>query len=181
MLDDRPLTDYENLPYLPREGIQRANNRFATASLFLETADSDKEDQALWCLSEHEIFANGKWYLSAQMVYIYATDEYDALRKICGNVRQWEYIKKMYLQNKMGTFEEKMLPDWQLEQAYVQRSRLRATLFDAAKGERTGYTAAAKMLLQMIDAPMKGRPKKEKKDKPDPKDDDGERVLQFRP
>lgn len=177
----RPTIDYANLPYLSREGIQAAGNyRFATASLFLETAPTkEAEDKALWCLSEHEIFANGKWYPSAWMVYIHATDEYDALRKICGNVRQWEAIKGMLYRG--GRFEDTVLPHWQAEAAYLQKTRLRAQLEQAALALQPGYASAAKMLLTMIDgAPKKGRPKKEKEQPADSGIvDDEKRMLNF--
>ena len=177
---DRPIIDYAKLPYLPREGIQAAGNfKYATRSLFLETAPEERKPEALWCLAEHEVFAYGKWYPSAWMVYIHATDEYDALRKICGNVRQWEHIKAMKGPKDM----EAMLENWRIEQAYLQRSRLKEVLTAGATSGLPGYTAAAKMLLAMIDGPAKrGRPKKEKEAPPvDPGvKEDGERVLQFR-
>ena len=173
---DRPTIDYPNLSYLPREGIQtEGNNAWATRSLFLETAKPEHEVDARWCLSEHEVFAHDKWYPSAWMVYIHAADEYDALRKICGNVKQWEHIKKFLDKWRKGMFEM-----WCAEQAYIQRSQLKQRLMDGALSESPGYTAAAKMLLQMIDGPKKvGRPRKEKVE---PSDDEGDtaRVLKFR-
>lgn len=176
MNTERPTIDYANLPYLPREGIQTAgNNAWATRSLFLETATAEFEEQARWCVSEHEIFAHGKWYPSAWMVYIHAADEYDALRKICGNVKQWEHIKKFLDKWRKGMFEM-----WVAEQAYVQRSILKQRLMNGALSAAPGYTAAAKMLLQMIDGPKKvGRPKKEP-EVPKDESDDSARVLKFR-
>lgn len=179
MQSERPEIDYPSLPYLPREGVQTAgNNAYATRSLFLETAKPDHEKQALWCLSEHEVFAHGRWYPSAWMTYIYATDEYDALRKICGNVKQWELIKTFLAKWRKGMYDA-----WQMEQGYVQKSRIRQTLIRGATGGEPGYTAAARMVLQMLDGPVKrGRPKK---DEPEaPKDagvaEDAGRILQFR-
>ena len=178
-IPERPVIDYANLPYLPREGIQAAGNyKYATRSMFLETALPERKELALWCLAEHEIFAYGRWYPSAWMVYIHATDEYDALRKLCGNVRQWEHIKAMKLPKDMSV----LLENWQIEQAYLQRSALKERLTRGALSGAPGYTAAAKMLLQMIDAPAKrGRPKKAKEEVKDPGvDTDAARVLQFR-
>lgn len=160
-MTERPVIDYAALPHLPREGVQTpGNNRYMTRSLFIETASTeDQKANALWTMAEHEVWAYGKWYPSAWMAYIHATDEYDALRKICGNVRQWECIKEMF--EKVGRLHT--LEAWQAEQTYLQRSRIRAAL------ERTaivpgapGQTAAAKMLLALVDGPAKrGRPKKE--------------------
>lgn len=161
---DRPIIDYANLPHLPREGIQpAANYKYATRSLFLETAPEDKKPDAMWCLAEHEVYAYGKWYPSAWMAYIYATDEYDALRKICGNVRQWEHIKAMFVRvGRTG-----LLDAWQAEQAYRQRTILREKLTQGVISMAPGYTTAAKILLQLIDAPAKrGRPKKDKEEVP---------------
>ncbi len=176
---ERPTIDYCNLPYLPREGIQtEGNNAYVTRSLFLETAKTSHEEGALWCLSEHEIYAHGRWYPSAWMAYIYATDEYDALRKICGNVKQWELIKEFLAKYRVGMFEA-----WQLEQNFVQKSKIRETLIRGATSGMPGYTAAAKLVLAMLDGPAKrGRPKKVEEQKPADKDtdEDAARVLTFR-
>lgn len=176
---DRPIIDYPNLPYLSREGIYTSNNNYATRSLFLETAREDMKPDALWTLAETEVFAHDRWFPSAWMAYIHATDEYDALRKICGNVRQWEHIKAMF--EKTGRTHT--LDAWVAEQVYLQKSKLRHTLTIGALSGGPGYTAAAKMLLAILDGPAKrGRPKTEK-----PKDDEKEaavsedaaRILQF--
>ena len=174
----RPIIDYANLPYLPREGIQAAGNyKYATRSLFLETAPDERKPDAMWCLAEHEIFAYGRWFPSAWMVYIHATDEYDALRKICGNVRQWEHIKAMKGCKDM----QALLDDWQREQAYLQRAKIREVLMANLIPGQPGVTAAAKMLLQIIDGPNKrGRPAKPKEVEKDPGvAEDANRVLQF--
>lgn len=165
----RPDFDYANLPYLAREGIQaNGNGKFLTRSLFLETCDPENYPGVLWCLSEHEVFcpAEDRWIPSAWMTYIYATDEYDALRKICGNVRQWEAIKKMSLNSRDKKMED-VLNDWRMEQAYVQKQAIKDTLLRGAISGAPGYTAAAKMLLQLIDGPGRiGAPKKAKDTKP---------------
>lgn len=162
----QPAFDYVNLPFLPRTGIQAdGNQKFLTRSLFLETAKPDQEENALWCLSEHEVYAHGRWYPSAWMAYIYSTDEYDALRKICGNVRQWDRIKQMTFPKVFAL----ILEDWQAEQAYVQKASIRETLLKGALSGMPGYTTAAKMVLQMIDGKGKaGRPKKEKEPAQEP-------------
>lgn len=159
---DRPTIDYPNLPYLPREGIQTAgNNHYATRSLFIETAPTDEvKAKALWTMAEHEVYAYGRWFPSAWMVYIHAVDEYDALRKLCGNVRQWEHVKAMF--PKVGRGH--ILEAWEAEQRYLQRSRIRGALEKTAVVPGApGQTAAAKQLLSMIDGPAKrGRPATEK-------------------
>lgn len=175
----RPDYDYVNMPYLPREGIQsKGNFHYATRSMFLETAREQDKPNAPWCLSEHEIYAFERWYPSAWMVYIHATDEYDALRKICGNVRQWDLIKAM---TRPTSFAAK-LELWQAEWAYLQRAGIRKTLLDNALAGAPGYTTAAKMLLSMLDGknPV-GRPKKKKVEKDDSAevDADFDRVVNL--
>lgn len=175
----RPVIDYANLPHLPREGIQSEGNfKYATRSLFLETAPTEeKEKLAVWCLSEHEVYAHGRWYPSAWMAYIHAADEYDALRKICGNVKQWNEIKKMKAPKNMV----ELISMWAEEQAFMQRSSLREALLKTALERGQGSTAATKMALQMIDTPIRGRPKKAESP-PEDRDEvkaDGARVLQF--
>ena len=175
---DRPEIDYANLPYLPREGIQAGgSHRYLTRSLFLETAPEANKPEALWTMAEHEVFAFDRWIPSAWMVYIHATDEYDALRKLCGNVRQWEHIKGMF--EKVGRLH--ILESWQMEQAAYQRSKLRETLLKTATTPGgSGSTAATKMLLQLIEAPQRGRPKKKKESEPPSAvEEAAQRVVNF--
>jgi hypothetical protein len=155
-----PDYDYANMPFLPREGVQsKGNNKYATRSMFLETAREQDKPNAMWCLAEHEIYAYDRWYPSAWMVYINAVDEYDALRKLCGNVRQWEHIKAMKLPKDFS----RILENWTAEWAYLQKASIRKTLLDNCLAGAPGYTTGAKMLLAMLDGknPV-GRPKKEK-------------------
>lgn len=163
MSTERPTIDYANLPYLPREGIQAAgSNRYLTRSLFIETAPDDAKHEALWTMAEHEVWAYGRWFPSAWMTYIYATDEYDAIRKLVGNVRQWEHVKAMFAKVGRGH----ILEAWEAEQRLLQRSRIRAALEKTAVVPGApGQTAAAKQLLAMLDGPKKrGRPAGEKPD-----------------
>lgn len=176
----RPEYDYINWPHAPREGYQdKGNNKFLTRGLFLETAKPENEKDAVWCLSEHEVFAHGRWYPSAWMVYIHAVDEYDALRKICGNVRQWERIKEMRQPKDFSL----ILEDWQAEQAMIQKAALRTTMLNHCKLGEPGYTAAAKMVLAMIDGKApRGRPVKAKAPSTGGSievDDDHERVAEL--
>lgn len=165
----KPEFDYATMPYLDREGIQgRGKSKFLTKSLFLETCAPEMYDSVLWCLSEHEVYCPdlNRWIPSAWMVYLHATDEYDALRKICGNVRQWEAIKGMTT-NK-GRKMTDVIADWHSEQALMQKQHIKDTLLRGAISGAPGYTAAAKMLLTLIDGPMKrGRPNKAKDTKPE--------------
>jgi len=174
---NKPVIDYANLPHLPREGIQTAgNNAWSTRSLFLETALPQHETTALWCLSEHEVFAHGRWYPSAWMAYIHATDEYDALRKICGNVKQWEHIKSFLAKHRPNHLDM-----WQTEQAYIQRSKIKDRLLKEVMAGGSGYTSAARIVLQMLEGQGKpGRPKKEKeKVKDSGVAEDAARILTF--
>lgn len=181
-MSERLHIDYTQLPYLPREGIQtKGNNKFMTKSLFLESADEEDKPKAVWTLAEHEVEAYGRWYPSAWMAYIHATDEYDALRKIVGNVRHWEALKK-WTNKKNGVKFIDLLADWQLEQAHIQRSQLRAALTVSAIQD--GSTAAARTLLQMLDKQPVGRPTKPKAEEPgipqDTIDSDHARVVALR-
>lgn len=187
-MQTKPVIDYRNLPYLSREGIQggaSGKGKFLTKSLFLETCVEEKYPNVRWCLAEHEVYCPSidKWIPSAWMAFIYATDEYDALRKICGNVRQWEAIKKMHFNTRPMA---DVLNDWRMEQAYIQRAAIKDVLLQGALGGGPGYTAAAKMLLQLIDAPAKkGRPMKGKEDAAPSKEAaasaDHERLAQLFP
>lgn len=160
--EERPIIDYANLPYLPHEGIRAGGcaNKFYTRSLFLELCNvlARERDKAIWTLSETEVFENGRWYPSAWQAYIHSVDEYDALRKICGNLYQWEKIKL--------TFERLrpwMYPKWVEEQKMLQESAIRAALLKTATEGGAASTAAAKVLLSptQVKAPI-GRPKKPK-------------------
>lgn len=182
----RPIIDYANLSPLPREGIQaEGNNHYITRGLFIETAIREEDKKvALWTMAEHEVYAYGRWYPSAWMAYIYSIDEYDAARKICGNIRQWEHIKKMFVVRERGH----VLENWQTEQAYLQKSTLRQALMTTAITGAPGATSAVKTLLQMIDTPNPvGRPSNKTKQKPSEKeqkdqsvvDDAAARILTF--
>lgn len=158
--DEKPEIDYANLPYMSREGVQAEGNfKFLTRSLFLESAPDDKQHLSIWCLSEHEIWVptEERWLPSAWMAYINAKSEYDALMKICGNIRQWEALKKCHW---FAPYYEQ----WTEEQSCIQRDMVKTALIEGVESGGSGYTAAAKQVLQMIDGKQSGRPKKKKED-----------------
>lgn len=176
IIPEKPEFDYPHWSYQSREGIQSAGNyKYMTDSLFIERAPDPKT--ALYTMDEHERYVPelGKWLPSAWLIYIHATDEYDALRKLVGNVRHWETLKVV------PWFASK-LEQWQAEHAYLQRSLIRDALM--SKLQFKGDVAAGRTLLQMIDNTLgaKGRPKKEKPDNGPSAADlaaDGERVAHL--
>lgn len=184
--DARPTIDYANLPHMAREGIQAGgNNHYVTRGLFIETAPNEEaKKSALWTLAEHEVYAYGKWYPSAWMAFIHSIDEYDAARKICGNLRQWELILQMLENRGRGH----TLESWRAEWSALQRSILRQSLMLTALHGGSGATAAVKQLLAMTDPPQKpGRPAnktkptktEQEKGLKDKVEEDAARVLAF--
>ena len=178
-----PLFDYESMPYLPREGVQsEGNNRYVTVGLFLETAHENRMEHVKWCLSEHPIFcpALNRWIPSAWELYLSSKDEYDAMRKMVGNIHQWETLKKL------DWFKVK-LEMWQAEHSMKQRMTIRDALMRKVYEGGSGDVAAAKLLLEKFDTspePLKkrGRPAKQREEAEQPSaeiDDDMSRVLQF--
>lgn len=147
--------NYIEWPHRDREGIQAAGNyKYMTDSLFVERAPDPTT--ALYTLQEHEVFKHGKWYPSAWMIYIHSTDEYDALRKLVGNVKHWEALKKT-------VWFKEVLEQWQLEHAYLQKMAVRNTALSVALSGAPGCTAAMRIVLGMIDENIqkRGRPKKQ--------------------
>lgn len=178
-MNEKPNIDYANLPYLSREGIQsEGNNRFLTRTLFLESSPGDKQHMSLWCLSEHEIYVptENRWVPSAWLAYINAESEYDALMKICGNIRQWEAIK-------LCTWFKPYYEQWVEEQECLQELEVRRALLEGIRSGKAGYTAAAKQLMQMIQGKKSGRPKKrayqDRSKKEDAVDKDAGRVAHL--
>jgi hypothetical protein len=181
--ETRPVIDYANLPELSRDGIKaEGNNHFLTRSLFLETSLTPEDKaRALWTLTEREVYAYGRWYPSAWMAYIHAPDEYRALRRICGNVRQWGFVKAMFV----SLSRVNILEGWVNEQELLQKSIVREALQKTVVEGAGGAVAAAKLLLQMQGSEVKGpgRPRKPKP-KEESKDEgvkaDLGRVVNFR-
>lgn len=178
--EERPIIDYANLPHMPREGIRSAPGaKFYTRSLFLEVCDPLCPEKAIWSLTETEVFENGRWYPSAWQAYVHSIDEYDALRKICGSVYQWEKIKSSF--EKIRPW---MLPQWVAEQKMVQDSVIRAVLLQTLLEGGAPSTAAAKALLSSTTVKAAvGRPSKSKgvvKEPPAPLEADVIRISSFR-
>lgn len=156
-----PAWDHAKWPYGPRDGIQSEGNyKYITKGLFLETCDGDHK-HVRYCLDDHDLYVPemGKWIPSARLIYIHALDEYDAARKLVGNLTHWE---RLFVLAKF----EALIEEWRIEQAHIQRLALRELLTSTAKSGQQGSVTAIRTLLQMIDKQPVGRPKKEK---PQPK------------
>lgn len=180
---NKPTFDYAAFPPLPREGIQsEGNNKYVTVGLFLETAHENRMEHVRWCLSEHEIFcpAQNRWIPSAWCLYLASKDEYDAMRKMVGNVYQWETLKKL------DWFKQK-LEMWQLEHSMATRMTIRDALMRKVYEGGSGDVAAAKLLLEKFNvegdiSKKRGRPKKEREETaqaPSEVDEDLNRIIQF--
>jgi len=154
---DNPVVfNYKEFPHLPRSGIHAESNlRFRTVSLFLETCPKGSEDEVKWSLSETEQWCEvtQRWIPSAWMCYIYAENEYDAMRKIVGNIRQWEMLKGL------KWFKEKFSM-WEAEQDMMIKATIRSSLERTVLEGGQGSTTASKMLLDYFShEPKKPRQK----------------------
>lgn len=156
----KPDFKYAEMLPMSREGIKGANNKYLTRSLFLETA-GDNLTEVRWVLGPEEQWVPElqRWLPSAHMCYMLSVDEYDALRKICGSVAQWECIKDI----KSPKVFADLLENWQMEQAYLQRRNLKAALYAGACAGGSGYVGAVKEVLKMIDGPVRGKGGKKEK------------------
>lgn len=158
-MSNKPVFDYKGFPHLSREGlISEGNYKFMTLSLFLETCPKGREHEVRWCLSETEQWCpvTERWVPSAWMCFIFADNEYDAMRKIVGNVRQWEQLKVL------KWFKEKYAL-WEEERQLMQRSIIQQSMLLNVQAGGAGSVSAAKMLMeQFSEAPKKkpGRPSK---------------------
>lgn len=176
-MDTDSMFDYRKFPHLSREGILAdTNNKFRTVSLFLETCPKGSEHEVMWCLSETEQYCEvtQRWIPSAWMVYIYADNEYDAMRKIVGNVRQWETLTKL------KWFKEKYSM-WVQEQQMMQKSVIKSALMLTVLSGANGTVSAAKMLMDQFGTNVaKGAGRPSPKEKPEANDDvqdDFERIV----
>lgn len=182
-MPSKPEFDYANWPDAPRVGFRHdGNNNFATRALFLETCEDFSmvqytlTEDAKWCPEVQ------RWLPSAWMIYIHSSDEYEAARRIAGNVRGWEAIKGMTLPWR-GKFITQILPDWEAEQIFLQKSKLKRELLASIRAGRPGIAGAARMVLQIIEGknPV-GRPKGKDKGEPEPTGDvegDSARIFDF--
>lgn len=162
MSSAQPIFDYAKFPHLKREGIlSEGNNKFMTLSLFLETCPKGKEAEIRWCLSESEQYCEvtERWIPSAWMCFLFADNEYDAMRKIVGNVRQWEQLKSL------KWFKEKYAL-WEEERLMMQTSTIQQSLLLSVQSGGAGSVSAAKMLMEQFNGAegkkKVGRPVKQK-------------------
>lgn len=161
-----------NLPKPPRTGYRASTNRnFRTRSLFVETHDgTDEKEPPVWSLSPED----GD-YPSAHQVFINSTDEYDAALKIVGNVEQWERLCEL------KWFSE-YVELWRREQVMLQKSRVRAALFDVLEMEMGSKVvgAATRLLAELNGKGSVGRPKKSPPKKVvDDSEEDHSRVVSL--
>ncbi len=153
-----PKWDYATWPYAPREGIQsEGNNRYITQALFLETAREGQMKYVRYVLDDHDIYCPdlGRWIPSARLVYIHAADEYEAIRKLVGNLQHWERLLDL-------PALADVIDDWRAEQKHIQRLHIKEMLTETLDRGEQGSVTAARTLLQMIDKNPVGRPKKER-------------------
>jgi len=156
--DSVPAFDYPNWPYAPRQGIQsEGNQKYMTKSLFVETCPNNVIHRALYVLGEHELYIpdQGQWLPSAWLIYIYAKDEYDAMRKLVGNPHQWETLKN-------SPWFGKWLEQWEAERQMLVASQIKSELRAIISSGKGGAVSAAKELanLEGVSKPV-GRPKKD--------------------
>lgn len=153
-----PGWKYAEWPYAPREGIQsQGNKHYITKSLFLETCRPEHLAFVRYVLDDHDVYSteHNKWVPSARLIYVHAIDEYDAARKLVGNLAHWERLFDM------KEFAA-LIDEWRAEQKQMQKLQLRALLLATAATGQQGSVTAIRTLLQMIDKSAVGRPKKEK-------------------
>mgnify|MGYP000347871633 CR=1 FL=1 len=183
MADVYTELEYAEWPYASPSGRRgNGNGLWLTNALFLERADQDKgyepdftlEDEAVW----HE--PSQTWLPSARMIYVHSKSEYDAMRKMVGNLGQWKQLKKL------AWFRE-LLEAWQ-EEWYMRKENRARELMDM---HALDNAATAKALYEDAKRRGKGAGRPVKLDKPkarsaqsDPEgdavDSDAARVLEFR-
>lgn len=165
--------DYNNIPFQPRKGLKAENNhRWRTRSLFYETCAPEDRGECLFSLEDDEMWCEeqDKWLPCAALIYIYSKSEYDAMRKICGSLKQWENLKSR-------PWFVPLYEQWKEEQNCVQRDIVREKLLEAVKDGKGQSVAAARQLCQIIDGKQSGRPAK--KAKSSPVDQDYDRVVSL--
>lgn len=159
MIPRCPEYDYENMPYLSPKGMRcdGISHKRLTKALFYETARPETLQHVIWSITQDAVYVSERniWVPSAARTYVYATDEYDALCKLVGEVEQWEVLKaspwfKPYFQR------------WHLEWAFRQRSQMMAALKESVMEMRPGAVSAARTIIGMLDKMPVGRPKKVK-------------------
>ena len=138
--------DYRDMPELPRSGFKGENGKMLTLGLFVETAPTGTEHRAIYTLGEKEVVINGKIKPSAWMIYINCQSDYEAMRKLVGNPKQWEMLKQL------KWFQENLVM-WQYEQKQIQKAIIQECLNEVMLESEKGATAvsAAKALLLHIE------------------------------
>jgi hypothetical protein len=157
--DTLPEFDYENWPYAPRCGFQsEGNQKYLTKSLFVETCPNHQLHYARYMLQEHELWLPERncWVPSGWLIFINARDEYDAMRKICGNPHQWEALKS-------AAWFQRHLEQWEAERKMLVASQIKTKLMKILESGKGGATSAAKQLADMegitkaVGRPAKGK------------------------
>lgn len=163
--------DYAGWKYQSARGIRGGNNLFLMSALFVDKERRD--DLALYTSHEEEFEYRGKVWPSAYQIVIQAQDEYDAMRKLVGNQKQWDELKTL------EWFSE-WLDRALREQRSRQESAIRKVMLELAED---GDKQAAKIVLELAKAKRPvGRPKKAKTNHKSPKGDvdgDSARILSF--
>ena len=169
--------DYSGWGRAPAKGIRGGNHNFLMGALFYDV--EYREDLAQYVLSA-EAYQNGegKWFPSAYQIVVYASDEYDAMLKLVGNMEQWDRLKELEW---FATWLERALRE---QEARLMCAIRQAMIEKAVMGDNQ----AARTILA-IDKDTKkkpvGRPKgsgKKEDPKTPPKEDNGDasRILGFK-
>lgn len=168
--------DYPGWQQAPARGLRGGNHNFLMGALFY---DQDwREDLAVYVLGTEEYTTPGGRVLpSAYQIVTNAIDEYDAMKKLVGNLEQWDRLKELEW---FSSWLERALR----EQLQRQISKVRtAMLWQALEGDNTAARTVLAIDKQMNTKPV-GRPKgKRNEDPKKPKTDnaaDAGRISQFR-
>lgn len=147
-MKDQPEFNYEEMPHLSPKGIwsKTGNYKRLTVSLFVETCKPDLIHEALWTLGHEEVYVPERdvWLPSAARTYVMALDEYDALRKIVGEVEQWEILKAL-------PWFKPHVERWEQEWAYKQKSDMIKELKQVISNAESGNVTAARTILAMLE------------------------------
>lgn len=145
---------YASLPFADRRGTRMPGN-YVWATMALFYGISEFPDVVRWTLGPWEEKIGDRVIPSAHLCFVYAIDEYDAARKLVGNLEHWDALCAT-------SWFPKYLTIWRREQAAYQKTQLKLSLQLASLGANA--VPAARTLIQMIDGSLgkKGRPNKEK-------------------
>lgn len=172
---NKPVFDYLDVEYRSSNGVRATNHNFLLGALFY---DQDwRADLAEYVLGTEEYYVERaeKWLPSAYKIVMYATDEYDAMRKIVGSLEQWNRLKTL------DWFAEWLDRALEEQRLYQENKIKEAMMTLAASGDKQ----AAKIVLGMAKPASKrvGRPKgKKNPDQKRPKDttnDEAQRIVNI--